>query len=95
MIRAFRPPHASEKCVALGRFFAKNNYGTDFNTIKKYLNTDTLSTWIAVDRLLNEEKVLETFPVYSKKVTTGKKARITFKFRVKDKFAAFLPTVTA
>ncbi len=91
---AFKEPYASDACIALGKLFAKDNSGYDFQTIRKLIGYDEASTWLAIDRLTNDLHVLETFPEMPKqKPRLGEKVTIPYKFRVKSAYELQLKSV--
>lgn len=91
---AFKKPYASDACVALGKLFAKDNSGYDFQTTRKLINYDEASTWLAIDRLKNDLHVLETFPeIPEEKPKPGTKVTIPYKFRVKPEYESQLKSL--
>jgi len=88
---AFKKPYANGACIELGKLFAKDNSGYDFKTIKKGIGHDDASTWLAIDRLKNDLRVLETFPDSPKeKLEPGSRVTISYKFRVKPEYESQL-----
>lgn len=88
---AFRKPYASDICEELGRIFAKNNSGYEFNSLKELTKADDGSLWLAIDRLKNEYRVLESYPEYPKeKPKLGSKVRVPYKFKVKPEYQSAL-----
>jgi hypothetical protein len=91
IVVAFKKPYASDACIELGKLFAMDNSGYDFQTIKKRIVYDDASIWLAIDRLKNDLHILETFPVIPKeKLEPGSKITIPYKFRVKSEYESQL-----
>jgi hypothetical protein len=91
---AFKKPYASDACIAMGKAFAKDNSGYDFQTLKNLIKYDDASAWFAIDRLKNDLHILETFPEKpAKKLGPGEKVTIHYKFRVKPEYESKLKSL--
>jgi hypothetical protein len=93
---AFRKPYASDVCEVLGKLFAKDNAGYDIRALKELTEADEGAIWLAIDRLKNEYRVLETFPEFPKeKPAPGAEVRVPYKFRVKPQYQRTLKELFA
>jgi len=91
MREAFASPNTSNACRSLGQLFAKNNTGYDFETLKNKIKFDEASIWFTLDRLINEVKVIETYPEFPEGVAdSNEEVKIPYKFRIKEEYSQLL-----
>lgn len=91
MKEAFASPDTSKACRSLGKLFANNNTGHDFETLKNKIKFDEASIWFTLDRLINKVKVVETYPEFPEGVTdSNEEVKIPYKFRIKKEYSQLL-----
>ncbi len=91
MKEAFDSTDTSNACRSLGKLFAKDNTGCDFETLKNNIKFDEASIWFTLDRLINEVQVVETYPEFPENVSDStEEVKIPYKFRIKDEYSQLL-----